>query len=205
MKQLETIRDYYAGKIEKFGATHQGADWNSTESQALRFEQLLKVCGNDEEFSLNDLGCGYGALYDYAQKLKPKSTYCGYDICPEMIAAAQVRLGSHPNLKLVEGAQMQIADYTVASGILHVKLNASNEQWLSHVHKTIEQMDKASAKGFALNLLTSYSDADKMRDDLFYADPCYFFDHLKKNYARNVAVLHDYGLWEFTLIARKQL
>ena len=180
MKQLETIRDYYAGKIEQFGATHKGADWNSTDSQELRFEQLLKVCGNDEEFSLNDLGCGYGALYDYAQARKPKSTYCGYDICPEMIDAAGKRLGSRPNLKLIEGAQMQMADYTVASGILHVRLDASNEDWLAHVHKTIEQMDKASTRGFALNLLTSYSDADKMRDDLFYADPCYFFDYLKK-------------------------
>ena len=36
-------RQYYASKFNEFGATHRGADWNSIESQELRFTQLLKV------------------------------------------------------------------------------------------------------------------------------------------------------------------
>ena len=57
-------------------------------------------------------------------------------------------------------------------------------------------------KGFAFNMLTSYSDADKMRDDLYYGDPCELFDHCKRSYSRNVALLHDYGLYEFTMLVR---
>jgi hypothetical protein len=200
---IEKVRTYYAGKIGEFGATHQGADWNSAESQNLRFVQLLKVCGDNKDFSLNDLGCGYAALYDVLKETAPNARYNGYDICAEMITAAKERLGQQPNLRLIEGSQMDQADYTVASGILHVKLGSSDAEWLSHIHATIEQMNQSSKKGFALNLLTSYSDADKMRPDLYYADPCYFFDYLKRNFAFNVAVLHDYGLWEFTLIAKK--
>jgi hypothetical protein len=43
-----------------------------------------------------------------------------------------------------------------------------------------------------------------MRADLFYADPCVYFDLCKRRYSRQVALLHDYGLYEFTLIVRKE-
>ena len=64
-------------------------------------------------------------------------------------------------------------------------------------------LDGKSSRGFAFNCLTSYSDADKMRDDLYYADPCKLFDRCKRRYSRRVALLHDYGLWEFTILVRK--
>jgi hypothetical protein len=54
-------------------------------------------------------------------------------------------------------------------------------------------------------MLTSYSDAEKMRDDLYYGDPLIFFDRSKRRHARNVALLHDYGLWEWTLLVRKDI
>jgi len=44
-----------------------------------------------------------------------------------------------------------------------------------------------------------------MRDDLYYADPCLLFTYCKTRYSRNVALLHDYGLHEFTLFVRKGL
>ncbi|REM56201.1 class I SAM-dependent methyltransferase, partial [Mycobacterium tuberculosis] len=49
----------------------------------------------------------------------------------------------------------------------------------------------------------SYSDASKMRDDLYYADPCALFDLCKRRYSKSVALLHDYGLYEFTILVRK--
>jgi SAM-dependent methyltransferase len=200
---IELARQYYAAKIHQFGPTHLGADWNSTDSQELRFAQLLKVCEGETDFELNDLGCGYAALCDYLNRVYPRAIYKGYDICSEMIQAAKERLHALSEARLFEGNQMTVADYTVASGVLHVKQTASDNEWLNYICATIDQMDKASRKGFALNLLTKYSDVDKMRPDLYYADPCYFFDYLKQNYAFNVALLHDYGLWEFTLIAKK--
>ena len=51
-------------------------------------------------------------------------------------------------------------------------------------------------------MLTSYSDPDRMRPDLYYGDPCRLFDHCKRRYSRHVALLHDYGLYEFTILVR---
>jgi hypothetical protein len=72
-----------------------------------------------------------------------------------------------------------------------------------NVEETLDALDRTSRSGFAFNCLTSYSDADKMRDYLYYADPCALFDLCKKRYSRNVAILHDYDLYEFTILVRK--
>ncbi len=69
----------------------------------------------------------------------------------------------------------------------------------------LDVLDRTSRSGFAFNCLTSYSDADKMREYLYYADPCALFDLCKRRYSRNVALLHDYGLYEFTILVRKQI
>ena len=33
----------------------------------------------------------------------------------------------------------------------------------------------------------------------------FFFDFCKRNFSRNVALLHDYGLYDFTIIVRKNI
>ena len=67
----------------------------------------------------------------------------------------------------------------------------------------LDRLNALSARGFAFNMLTKYSDAERMRSDLYYADPCFLFDYCKKRYARRVSLLHDYPLYEFTMIVRK--
>jgi hypothetical protein len=42
-----------------------------------------------------------------------------------------------------------------------------------------------------------------MRNYLYYADPCALFDLCKRRYSKHVALLHDYGLYEFTILVRK--
>ena len=57
------ISKYYNDKIENHGASPQGVDWNGEDSQLQRFYELCKVINTSEDFSINDFGCGYGALY----------------------------------------------------------------------------------------------------------------------------------------------
>jgi hypothetical protein len=95
------------------------------------------------------------------------------------------------------------ASFAVASGIFNVKLHHSVEQWRGYVLETIGWLDKLSTRGFAFNMLSTYSDPEKRRDDLFYADPCEMFDMCKRRFATRVALLHDYPLFEFTVIVRK--
>ncbi len=97
----------------------------------------------------------------------------------------------------------EIADYGIASGIFNVRLGHSDSEWQNYLERTLDVLDRTSRRGFGFNCLTSYSDRERMRDYLYYANPGALFDLCKRRYSRNVALLHDYGLYEFTILVRK--
>ncbi len=204
MSALAEIGRYYSEKLALHGASPQGVDWNSAESQQTRFGQLARLCEGDLEFSLNDIGCGYGALFDHLSGLGRRCDYLGVDISEPMIAKAEELHRGRRACRFLAGERAdRSADYSVASGIFNVKLSASDGVWLAHLLETLAAIDATSRRGFAFNCLTRYSDAALMKDTLFYADPGRLFEHCKTKFSRNVALLHDYGLYEFTLIVRK--
>ena len=201
---FEEVACYYSEKLAEFGDTPRGVDWNGKESQFLRFKQLLKIVDTNSPFSLNDLGCGYGALLEYLNKGRLDFRYIGYDISSAMIDTAKSRYSQIPNVQFIKSSNIkEIADYCVASGIFNVKLNYSDNEWWEYLTTTLDMLHNTSHKGFAFNCLTLYSDAEKMRNYLYYADPCVLFDLCKRRYSRNVALLHDYGLYEFTIAVKK--
>jgi len=122
-----------------------------------------------------------------------------------MIRAAELRYQNRGQACFVLSSDPErVSDYGVASGIFNVRLDRQDDEWQSYLEATLDSLDRTSRFGFAFNCLTSYSDADKMRDYLYYANPCVLFDLCKRRYSRNVALLHDYGLYEFTILVRKQ-
>jgi SAM-dependent methyltransferase len=200
---LSAVEQYYSARFAEHGASARGVDWNSDESQQLRFEQLTRTFEDAvSPFSVNDLGCGYGALASYLEPRGVATAYSGYELSRDMIEEARSRFRDKPWARFVEGSAMEQADYSVASGIFNVKLTTPEGEWAAYVDETIADLARASRRGFAFNMLTLYSDADRRRPDLYYADPRVVFDMCMTRYARNVAVLHDYGLWEFTVIVR---
>jgi len=202
---LGNVASYYAQKLSQYGDTPRGVDWNGEDSQVTRFAQLCKVIDVQKaSFSVNDLGCGYGALLDYMQPRYPKFRYLGVDISTEMIKAAERRHAVDHQVRFVTAAEPdEINDYGVASGIFNVCVGQMEAAWFAYLQATLDVLDRTSRYGFAFNCLTSYSDDDKKRSDLYYADPCLLFDLCKRRYSLQVALLHDYGLYEFTILVRK--
>jgi SAM-dependent methyltransferase len=196
------VERYYSGKILEHGATPRGVDWNSKESQTIRFDQVLGVCAGAEEFSLIDYGCGYGALLERLTETGRRCAYVGYDLSPEMIERAR-ELHAGKGQFTTEAAKLSPADYVVASGIFNVRLDVAVPDWERYVHETLDRLAALSTKGFAFNVLTSYSDREHMRADLYYADPLALFDRCKRLYSKRVALLHDYPLYEFTILVKR--
>jgi SAM-dependent methyltransferase len=198
------VAAYYTSAIERHGATPRGVDWNGAESQATRFEQLSKIISADT-FSIGDLGCGYGAYHGYLAGRFADFTYHGYDVSEAMVAAARQYLPDENVHLHVASTPDRISDYGVASGIFNVRLGRNSDEWRAYVEKTLDALNATSKLGFSFNCLTTYSDAEKMQPDLYYADPLWLFDLCKRRYSRQVALLHDYGLWEFTILVRKDI
>lgn len=202
---LDEVASYYSGKLAEFGKKPRGVDWNSEQSQFLRFEQLARIIESESAFSVNDLGCGYGALYDYLARQGQAFDYTGIDVSEDMVEAASSRYRQVGNARfLVSGEPAGMADYGIASGIFNVRQTRDDETWRAYIETTLDALDKTSRLGFSFNCLTRYSEAEKMRDYLYYADPCTLFDHCKRRYSVDVALLHDYGLYEFTILVRKR-
>lgn len=195
---------YYEDGFSRHGSTAQGVDWNGPESQEINFDQIIKLLPPDAPVEVNDLGCGYGALADYLSSRRRLARYRGYDVNPEMIEAARSHYSGRPEITFeVADRALHPADYGVACGVFTLRLGRSDDDCFRYMSAALDGLHETSARGFAFNGLTAYSDPDKMREHLYYPDPRDVFDLCKRRYARNVALLHDYGLYAFTMIVRK--
>ena len=202
------LNEYFSEKLEEFGATPKGVDYNGPDAQERRFEQLVKVIQPARTFTVIDYGCGYGALFDFLSGKEWQFEYFGVDLIEKMVMAGRASHQDFPNAHFTtDEGELPVADYLLAGSIFNIKLEAAYEDWQDFVVKTLYQMNGLCAKGFAFNMLTKYSDADRMaqRPDLFYGDPLFFFDICKRDFCRNVALLHDYGLYDFTILVRKDV
>ncbi|GJQ51290.1 MAG: putative methyltransferase [Anaerolineaceae bacterium] len=200
------LGEYFVGKLEEFGATPKGVDYNGIESQVLRFEQLAKVIDPSKAFSVIDYGSGYGGLFDFLHSKGWRFEYYGIDLLEGMVLAGRETHKNFPNARFTtDEREVPIADYVLASGIFNVRLEESYSDWQDFTCETLKRIDALCSKGFSFNLLTKYSDADHMaqRPELFYGDPLFFFDFCKRNFSRNVALLHDYEIYDFTILVRK--
>ncbi len=209
-KQTNKIHDdlaaYHTEKLSTFGNTPKGVDWNGEASQKIRFVQLCKLIDTDtQSFSINDVGCGYGALRDYLdENFVYPINYLGVDVCDSMISNSRERFPGRADTNFQLGhIPSRVADYTFGSGLFSLRMSYSEEEWQAHVISTLDILFNSCQRGMAFNNLTSYADSERMEQRLYYADPLKMFDMCKRRYSDRVALLHDYGLYDFTILVRK--
>jgi SAM-dependent methyltransferase len=206
---FEDIERYYAACIRRHGPTPAGVDWKDEPSQTLRFDKLAQLLPRTTHFSVTDIGCGYGAFYDHLRAMEFHGFgYIGTDLSSDMLSHARTLHQNTDNAHFARDdgmTDLPESDYVVASGIFNVRMEHSHDVWEDYIMYTIDRMDRASRHGMAFNMLTSYSDPEYQRQDLYYGDPKRFFDYCKQRISRHVSLLHDYGLYEFTMIVRKTI
>ncbi len=202
---LDKISNLYSDNLTEHGDQSKAVGWPTADSQELRFEKLTEVIlETDSLFSVNDYGCGYGAHLEYLIKKRyPVSGYNGYDLSEEMLDKSQERLKDFDgDLNLINSSEISTqADFTFVSGTFNVRFESSYEEWKAFIEKTLHMINESSNLGFSFNLLSKYVDWEEPH--LFYGDPCYWFDYCKKNFSKHVSLLHDYPLYEWTILVRK--
>jgi SAM-dependent methyltransferase len=200
---LANVREYYEASLAQFGRTAKGVDWNSEGSQYQRFSELIRLLDVDQPFSVLDFGCGYAALRTYLISRGLQFDYTGFDISPEMTRAAAIEHESGSSCRFINDlSDASKADYVVASGLFNVRLAANDTEWESYTYSTLDRCMSLASKACAFNMLTAYSDPEFMRDYLHYADPGLIFDVCKRRFSPHVSLLHDYPLYEFTVVVR---
>jgi SAM-dependent methyltransferase len=202
-----SIECYYTGKVSRYGATPLGVDWSCIPTQELRFVQLLKLCSFSRPFSLNDVGCGYGAMLAYLAKRHAETDvdYFGIDLSPAMVRHAKRMWQNRGHARFfVANASPRIADYSVASGIFNVKLNQPTERWEGFVAKVLSDMHATSRRGFAVNFMVPRAARQAAQPGLYRTLPEPWIGYCEQELGSSVELLTGYGLREFTLLVRPQ-
>ena len=201
---LSKIERLYSDNLEKFGIDSKSVGWNSPESQILRFQKLLSIVEEPDvnSFTLNELGCGYGELFKFCESNNYKlEKFNGYDISKKMLETAEKYLNTNTAAFYQNSEIITRADYTITSGIFNVKFEEQKNNWEDFIKQTLKNMFDFSEKGISFNLLTKYVDFEA--ENLYYADPGYYFDFCKKELSKYVNLIHDYKLHEWTILVKK--
>jgi SAM-dependent methyltransferase len=197
------VDDYYSGIAQRYGPTPRGVDWTSTATQYLRFVQLLKLCDFDAPFSLNDFGCGYGALLGFLALRHPDANvaYRGIDVSKIMIDAARKRWSTQPQTTFEHNSRCTtMADYSIASGVCNVRLGHPLLAWEAYVRSILANLHATSRCGFAVNFMLPRGDK-LMENELYRTDPDRWSLYCTE-LGCAIEIIRDYGMREFTLLAR---
>ncbi len=197
----------YRRRYQKNGATPKGVFWSSPDTARKRFEILCQAFDPEDiargESSITDLGCGYGALYDFlkAHPVIRGGEYRGYDICESLLDACKIRIKDprasfHLNMQATRPA-----DYSIVSGTFNLKLHATDADWLNYVQVSLLSLWQQTEKALAFNML---DDTDtEPAEGLYFANLQAFEGFCRKNLSENVTVITEYGLSDFTIIVRR--
>lgn len=201
-KLLKHVVDVFDRRLAEWGPSARGVYWRHEDGQKLRFEVLARVLDRDKgPFTVNDLGCGYGAFFDFlgvrfGDRL---ARFAGFDISPAMVAEANARI-TDPRAVFVCGlAAGEDADYSFASGTFNMCLEAKPGEWIDYVEASLAHLYGRSRKAMAFNMLAG---SGKVREGLYYADPERLIAFCQGLGAR-VQIATDYPLDEWTIFARR--
>jgi SAM-dependent methyltransferase len=203
------VEAYYGARVAKYGATPLGVDWSCQATQSLRFVQLLKICDFLTPFSLNDVGCGYGALCAFLAMRYPDFgiDYLGVDISRAMVRRARRRFAMTDRRFAVGQASPRLADYSVASGIMNVNVGYPRAVWEDFVAAMLRDMRRTSRRGFSVNFMSDAVAASEAPDNsgairLYRTSPERWVLYCENVLGCSVETLDNYGMREFTLLLR---
>lgn len=205
-RTLKQVGALYTQNLAAHGISSPSVGWKDETSQRLRFQKLAEVIEPTalvEGYSALDWGCGYGAMQDYLAERGGLRQFVGYDISAPMLAEAARRAQAHSCESLFRESSDVVdrADFVFVSGTFNVRFDCPPDEWREYIERTLALLWQHTRKGLAFNLLTTYVDWEAK--DLYYADPAHFFDYCKRTLSPAVTLLHDYPLYEWTMLVRK--
>ena len=199
----KSITDYYTEKYLQFGDSPKGVDWKNLETQQLRLKIIVdELCYvKTRSFSILDVGCGTGALYEsLKERIKDSFSYTGVDYVSKMLEVAVEKYKVYKNVKFYNMELKNILekfDFVVASGIFNVKMTIREDEWISNMKETLKLMFSHCTKAMVFNVLTNL--VDYTEDRLFYSDPNYMLTFCQNNISRFIKLNHGYHLYEYTM------
>ena len=176
----------------------------------LRFAKLAEILDSANSagpVTINDFGCGYGALYTFlmahpffANRPQTSLDYAGFDISANMVQAARQRIDANNAVFTQSATVTRPADYTFVSGTFNFRFEVDDKTWNELVKTSLADLWANTCQGLAFNMLSATTmDRDP---DLYYADPDEFVAFCAA-FSDDLSLITDYPLDEWTLLVRR--
>jgi SAM-dependent methyltransferase len=206
---------YYEDLLDQYGESYLALDWNSPESQKLRykvFKEIFIYGKKASNLSVLDVGCGFGDLYGFfkAEGLlsRHRIKYTGFDISPKILGVARKK---YPDAKfelkdILEQRYLTGFDYIFCSGALNIRTTDAGSH-LEFVKSMLLRMYDLANFGVAVNFLSEGALPMSNLDDLNSGRYFYFKPEEILSFCRFISsryiLRHDYHPGDFTLYLLK--
>ena len=183
-KQISNI---YNKRFDNHNNTPKGVFWNSKLSQDLRLNIILdKILQNakSDKFSIADIGCGYGRLYEIIKErsLGSKVQYYGFDINQKLINFCK----NNKNFENVEFAISEFpfkkTDYIIMSGTYNLTPTNNISLWEDYIIKNLTSNWKLVGKAMIFNCLIK--EKKEINKALYYTELSWIKRICEKNFGK---------------------
>ena len=202
-KQISNI---YNKRFDTFNNTPKGVFWNSKLSQDLRLNIILdKILQNSksDEFSIADIGCGYGRLYEIIRerKLNGKVEYHGFDINQKIISFCKNNK-DFENIKFsISAFPLNETDYVVMSGTYNLTPTNNISLWEDYIIKNLTSNWKLVQKAMIFNCLIK--EKRKIEKKLYYTELSWIQKICERNFCDPEVIKHNLLKDDITIILKK--
>ena len=192
--------------MKTYGSEPKAAAWRDRERQLRRFQifsGLFEIVSADTGFSVNDLGCGYGAMFEAYRDLPAfkNAHYYGYDISTGMLDEARANISDSRAVWIHSHEATHDADFSFISGTYNLNLNADVDLWRQYVEENLLQLWSKTRVALGFNMLSAH--APKRQKTLYYADPDHFLAFCRTHMSNQVRLVDRLAPEEFVIFVMR--
>lgn len=173
----------------------------------LRYAKVSQVFGDEQRFSLHDVGPGVCDYYAYLTQQYPQRAidYSASEITPEFCSAAAERF---PDITVLNRDVLELADvseqydFVVLSGVFHQRGDVGHSEWISYMESLVARAFELARMGVAFNVLSPY--ADFYNPGNYYASLFEVQTFIVRRLSRFFTMDHAYPLFEATFCVYKE-
>ena len=202
-KQISNI---YNKRFDNYNNTPKGVFWNSKLSQDLRLniilDKILKIA-KSEEFSIADIGCGYGRLYEVIKErnLDSKVQYYGFDINEKLINFCKNNK-DYDNVEFaINASPFKKTDYIVMSGTYNLTPTNNISLWEDYIIKNLKGNWKFVKKAMIFNCLIK--EKKEITKSLYYSELSWIKKICEENFCHPIITKHKILKEDITIILNR--
>ena len=202
------IAEIYNQRFVKLGPAPEASMWFSKKRQFTRFDIIfneIKLLTKNNERSIIDIGCGYGAFLEFLSERGAHDiwSYYGYDVSNEVIKfckehyyqGATFYTGSIPTFT---------GDFIIMSGTYNFFPSKDYNSWKLYFYKSLKALWSKTTCAMIFNLQTS--DQEKITDEgIVYTSKEEIKYFCKSNFGNVKAVVNPAIPKDVTFVIKKWL